>query len=83
MIFRRQIIYFIILIMIEIPYSFYIVAMSQLAPNLSDPKILKIYMSLRPIFGVVAAVFLTRGLLLSLVRLAEPRFLHSVIVKLR
>lgn len=75
MIFRRQLVYFIVLLLVEVPYTAYVLMMGRITPYLSDPYYMKIFQKIQPYFGGIALVFLSRGILLAIIRLTEPQFL--------
>ena len=78
MIFRRQIIYFIVLIMVEIPYTCYILSIGYIAPKLKDPYYYALFMEFKKWGGFFAFTFLSRGIWLSLLRMTEPAFVKKL-----
>lgn len=79
MIFRRQIIYFIVLILIEIPYTIYILSIGYIARKLHEPYYYNLFMTfIKPAGGYFAFFFLSRGIWLSILRLTEPAFVKKL-----
>lgn len=82
MIFRKQIIYFFILFVLETPYTLYNIAFAYYIIHFDYkiPKIKDAFVDpMEKIYSGILAVFMSRGIILSLLRFTQPHFLKPYV----
>ena len=79
MIFRRQLIYFFILLCLDLPYTTFAVLMSYLTHFVSAQDTRAFMLANKQLYGVASTAYFLRALILPVIRLVEPQTVLKVL----
>lgn len=78
MIFRRQTIYFFVLLMLEIPYAMFIFFMGYIVNKYKNAGLTQAMINFSDYIAVFLGIHMTRALFLPLVRFMEPQTVNKI-----
>ena len=78
MIFRRQTIYFFVLLMLEIPYAIFIFFMGYIVNTYKNQGLSQALINFSNYIAVFLGIHMTRALFLPLVRFLEPQTIKRI-----
>ena len=72
MVFRRQVLYFIVLVVCEMPYAVFLNYLGYVAKVVPPDQVLQKFLDLQSLFGFMVSVYMMRAIILPVFRFFEP-----------